>query len=118
MWYAETVYCTLFMYLIVATAQHWKRVLCPIIRKGSWDDEEELKLFHLVEKYGQSWKNIASEIGSRTDIQCRYQYFKSCMSREVAWSPQEDDLLMKKMNGILIHCFVQHPLVLQPLVLR
>lgn len=79
-------------------AQHWKRVLCPIIRKGSWDDEEELKLFRLVEKYGQSWKNIASEIGSRTDIQCRYQYFKSCMSREVAWSPQEDDLLMKKMN--------------------
>jgi len=81
-------------------AQHWKRVLCPIIRKGSWDDEEELKLFRLVEKYGQSWKNIASEIGSRTDIQCRYQYFKSCMSREVAWSPQEDDLLMKKMNDI------------------
>jgi len=81
-------------------AQHWKRVLCPIIRKGSWDDEEELKLFHLVEKYGQSWKNIASEIGSRTDIQCRYQYFKSCMSREVVWSPQEDDLLMKKMNDI------------------
>lgn len=81
-------------------AQHWKRVLCPIIRKGSWDDEEELKLFHLVEKYGQSWKNIASEIGSRTDIQCRYQYFKSCMSREVTWTPQEDDLLMKKMNDI------------------
>jgi len=81
-------------------AQHWKRVLCPIIRKGSWDDEEELNLFRLVEKYGQSWKNIASEIGSRTDIQCRYQYFKSCMSREVAWSPQEDDLLMKKMNDI------------------
>jgi len=81
-------------------AQHWKRVLCPIIRKGSWDDEEELKLFHLVEKYGQSWKNIASEIGSRTDIQCRYQYFKSCMSREVAWSTQEDDLLMKKMHDV------------------
>jgi len=79
-------------------AQHWKRVLCPVIRKGSWDDVEELKLFQLVEKYGQSWKNIASEIGTRTDIQCRYQYFKSCMSREVAWSTQEDDLLLKKLN--------------------
>lgn len=79
-------------------AQHWKRVLCPVIRKGSWDDIEELKLFQLVEKYGQSWKNIASEIGTRTDIQCRYQYFKSCMSREVAWSTQEDDLLMKKIT--------------------
>jgi len=81
-------------------AQHWKRVLCPVIRKGSWDDTEELKLFQLVEKYGQSWKNIASEIGSRTDIQCRYQYFKSCMSREVAWSSQEDDLLLKKVSEV------------------
>jgi len=79
-------------------AQHWKRVLCPVIRKGSWDDLEELKLFELVEKYGQSWKNIASEIGTRTDIQCRYQYFKSCMSREVAWVQQEDDLLTKKLS--------------------
>lgn len=87
-------------------------MLCPIIRKGSWDDEEELKLFHLVEKYGQSWKNIASEIGSRTDIQCRYQYFKSCMSREVVWSSQEDDLLMKKMNGILrIFLFISENLL-------
>jgi len=51
---------------MVHTAQHWKRVLCPVIRKGSWDDIEELKLFQLVEKYGQSWKNIASEIGTRT----------------------------------------------------
>lgn len=50
------------------SAQHWKRVLCPVIRKGSWDDTEELKLFQLVEKYGQSWKNIASEIGTRTGM--------------------------------------------------
>jgi len=81
-------------------AQHWKRVLCPVIRKGSWDDGEEMRLFQLVEKYGQSWKNIASEIGSRTDIQCRYQYFKSCMSREVQWGVQENELLLKKVNDI------------------
>ncbi|EFA75243.1 putative myb transcription factor [Heterostelium album PN500] len=78
-------------------AQHWKRVLCPAIRKGSWDEEEEAKLFILVDKHGQSWKNVASEIRTRTDIQCRYQYFKSCMSREVPWSPKEDELLQKKV---------------------
>ncbi|EGG21845.1 myb transcription factor [Cavenderia fasciculata] len=78
-------------------AQHWKRVLCPAIRKGSWDEEEEAKLFVLVEKHGQSWKNVALEIRTRTDIQCRYQYFKSCMSREVPWSPKEDELLQKKV---------------------
>eukprot|EP01132_Coremiostelium_polycephalum_P007434 gene7434-9136_t len=78
-------------------AQHWKRVLCPAIRKGSWDEEEEAKLFILVDKHGQSWKNVASEIRTRTDIQCRYQYFKSCMSREVPWSQKEDELLQKKV---------------------
>ncbi|KAM9953675.1 hypothetical protein ACTFIR_008766 [Dictyostelium discoideum] len=78
-------------------AQHWKRVLCPAIRKGSWDEEEEAKLFLLVEKHGQSWKNVASEIRTRTDIQCRYQYFKSCMSREVPWTPKEDEILQKKV---------------------
>ncbi|EGC29088.1 hypothetical protein DICPUDRAFT_59013 [Dictyostelium purpureum] len=78
-------------------AQHWKRVLCPAIRKGSWDEEEEAKLFILVEKHGQSWKNVASEIRTRTDIQCRYQYFKSCMSREVPWSSKEDEILQKKV---------------------
>ncbi|KAF2078059.1 hypothetical protein CYY_000610 [Polysphondylium violaceum] len=78
-------------------AQHWKRVLCPAIRKGSWDEDEESKLFSLVEKHGQSWKNVASEIRTRTDIQCRYQYFKSCMSREVQWSQREDEILQKKV---------------------
>ncbi|GAM27587.1 hypothetical protein SAMD00019534_107630 [Acytostelium subglobosum LB1] len=79
-------------------AQHWKRVLCPAIRKGSWDEGEELKLFSLVEKHGQCWKNVASEIKTRTDIQCRYQYFKSCMSREVKWSQREDEILQKKVS--------------------
>ncbi|KAM9959328.1 hypothetical protein ACTFIR_000403 [Dictyostelium discoideum] len=79
-------------------AQHWKRVLCPAIRKGSWDEDEESKLFNLVEKHGQSWKNVASEIRTRTDIQCRYQYFKSCMSREVQWSSREDEILQKKVS--------------------
>lgn len=46
-------------------------VLSPQIRKGSWDDLEEELLLALVERYGQSWKNIASEIKTRTDIQCR-----------------------------------------------
>jgi len=78
-------------------AQHWKRVLSPQIRKGSWDDKEEELLLSLVDRYGQSWKNIAGEIKSRTDIQCRYQYQKSCLSRQCEWQDQEDALLMKKV---------------------
>jgi len=82
-------------------AQHWKRVLSPQIRKGSWDDQEEELLLSLIERYGQSWKNIASEIKSRTDIQCRYQYQKSCLSRQCEWLEQEDALLMKKVAQLL-----------------
>jgi len=78
-------------------AQHWKRVLSPEIRKGSWDDQEETLLFSLVQKHGQSWKNIAAEIKTRTDIQCRYQYQKACLSRQCEWLPQEDALLKKKI---------------------
>lgn len=61
-------------------AQHWKRVLSPEIRKGSWDDQEEELLFSLVQKHGQSWKNIAAEIKTRTDIQCRYVFFSFVLS--------------------------------------
>jgi len=82
-------------------AQHWKRVLSPQIRKGSWDDLEEELLLALVERYGQSWKNIASEIKTRTDIQCRYQYQKSCLSRQCEWQAQEDGLLAKKVAQVL-----------------
>jgi len=82
-------------------AQHWKRVLSPQIKKGSWDDLEEELLLSLVDRYGQSWKNIASEIKTRTDIQCRYQYQKSCLSRQCLWQEQEDILLSKKVAQAL-----------------
>ena len=37
--------------------------------------EEDAKLIELVEKYGdRSWTKIASEIGNRSDAQCRYHY--------------------------------------------
>lgn len=56
-------------------AQRWNRVLDPRIEKGSWPEDEEKKLVKLVEKYGlKNWKIVASEIGTRTDTQCRYHY--------------------------------------------
>jgi len=89
-------------------AQHWKRVLSPQIKKGSWDDLEEELLLALVERYGQSWKNIAGEIKSRTDIQCRYQYQKSCLSRQCEWHEQEESLLLKKVAQMLHEGGVGH----------
>ncbi|KYQ88467.1 putative myb transcription factor [Tieghemostelium lacteum] len=83
-------------------AQHWKRVLSPEIKKGSWDEEEEELLFELVAKHGQSWKNVAMEIKTRTDIQCRYQYFKAVVSRQTSWSVLEDEILQKKVKSLLL----------------
>jgi len=77
-------------------AQHWKRVSSPDIRKGAWDEHEEDLLFRLVSQYGSSWKRIAKKIARRTDIQCRYQYLKAKQSREVKWTPREDEALLRK----------------------
>eukprot|EP01112_Ceratiomyxa_fruticulosa_P009953 TRINITY_DN2613_c0_g1_i11.p1 TRINITY_DN2613_c0_g1~~TRINITY_DN2613_c0_g1_i11.p1 ORF type:complete len:329 (+),score=56.74 TRINITY_DN2613_c0_g1_i11:126-1112(+) len=78
-------------------AQHWKRVLCPVIRKGAWNVDEEEQLFILVEKHGQAWKKIASELVNRTDIQCRYQYLKAMESVNIPWSAEEEALLLQKV---------------------
>ena len=89
--------------LYLLPAQHWKRVLCPEIRKGTWYDPhhlittpnlhknrdvgEEETLLQLVAKYGQAWKKIAIELKSRTgrpshsfftimaNFSCSYQIF-------------------------------------------
>lgn len=78
-------------------AQHWKRVLSPDIRKGAWDENEEDLLFRLVTQHGSCWKKIAKKIARRTDIQCRYQYLKAKQSRDIKWSPLEDDALIRKV---------------------
>ncbi|KAN0030073.1 hypothetical protein ACTA71_008217 [Dictyostelium dimigraforme] len=78
--------------------QHWKCVLSPDIRKGPWDEDEEELLLRLVNQHGSSWKKIAKRICKRIDIQCRYQYLKSLQSREIAWVPKEDEVLVKKVD--------------------
>ena len=56
-------------------SQRWVRGLNPKISKASWTKNEEDLLVSLVNKYGdKSWTRIASEIGNRSDVQCRYRY--------------------------------------------
>jgi hypothetical protein len=56
-------------------SQRWVRGLDPRISKERWTREEEELLDRLVEKYGtKSWTKIATEIGNRSDVQCRYHY--------------------------------------------
>ena len=56
-------------------SQRWNRGLNPVLFKGPWTEEEDEKLVALVKKFGEkSWKRIASVLGNRSDVQCRYHF--------------------------------------------
>lgn len=64
-------------------SQRWTRGLNPKISKKAWTTEEEKKLEELVKKYGEkNWARIASIMGNRSDVQCRYHY-KQIMTSEM-----------------------------------
>jgi hypothetical protein len=56
-------------------AQRWQRGLDPRLSKDNWSCREDIYLTQLVQCYGdKSWTQIASKMGNRSDIQCRYHY--------------------------------------------
>ena len=56
-------------------SQRWSRGLNPRISKDTWSSEEDNLLLNLIQQYGdKSWTKIASMIGNRSDVQCRYHY--------------------------------------------
>lgn len=56
-------------------SQRWYRGLDPAICKDQWTKEEEQKLVDLINTHGdKSWTKIASKLGNRSDVQCRYKY--------------------------------------------
>lgn len=56
-------------------SQRWVRGLDPRISKDRWTPEDEALLSELVDKYGnKAWTKIATEMGNRSDVQCRYHY--------------------------------------------
>ncbi|EME30218.1 Transcriptional activator Myb [Galdieria sulphuraria] len=57
--------------------KRWRYTLDPTVRKDSWTKEETERLMKLHEELGSKWSDIARKLGTgRTDIQCRYRYFR------------------------------------------
>jgi hypothetical protein len=55
--------------------QRWSRGLNPNIRRTGWTPEEDERLLALVECFGRkSWTRVATELGNRCDVQCRYRF--------------------------------------------
>ena len=60
-------------------SQRWSRGLDPKITKDQWSEEQDSKLLQLIATYGdKSWTKIASQMGNRCDVQCRYRYRQLC----------------------------------------
>jgi len=56
-------------------SQRWYRGLDPKISKTHWMKNEDDALISLVKLHGdKAWTQIATKIGSRSDVQCRYRY--------------------------------------------
>jgi hypothetical protein len=81
--------------------QRWSRGLNPSISKSPWSAEEDAKLLTLVTKLGtKSWTRIASDLGKRCDVQCRYRF-----KQLTAVKPRTDNdaprLLLPPIESIL-----------------
>ena len=76
-------------------SQRWNRGIDPKISKCKWTNEEELKLFELVQKYGSnSWAKISKELGTRCDVQCRYHFSQKKGSKKINF--KKNDLKNEK----------------------
>lgn len=56
-------------------SQRWSRGLNPRISKDAWTLDEDQTLIRLVQEFGdKAWTKVASLMGNRSDVQCRYHY--------------------------------------------
>jgi len=81
-------------------------------RRKFWLPAEDAQLIELVNIYGEKWSKIASVMKGRTGKQIRDRYINSLKPgiRQEAWTPAEDELLIRLYRKIgnkwskIAHC--------------
>jgi hypothetical protein len=71
-------------------SQRWRRGLDPKISHNQWTPEEDSRLLNLVTTHGlKSWMKISTQLGNRSDVQCRYRYLV-IQKRRIAQANSEE----------------------------
>jgi hypothetical protein len=90
-------------------SQRWIRVLDPRICKTHWSKEEDKALVDLVATFGEkSWMKIATVLGNRSDVQCRYRWMqmqrgtKECTPKPAKEVVQREPVDTKPMENLQI----------------
>ncbi|KAJ3580560.1 hypothetical protein NPX13_g11 [Xylaria arbuscula] len=83
--------------------KRWVNKVCGSLKKGSWDKAEDESLMDAVDKYGQRWTLVASDVAFRSPDQCakRWQSKLDPNLEHRGWTLQEDELLLSlvRENG-------------------
>lgn len=75
-------------------AQRWSRGLDPHISKDQWTNDEEKKLIELLENgSNRNWTVISSQMGNRSDVQCRYHFLQ--MQRDPSFREKHPNLVQE-----------------------
>ncbi|KAL4863852.1 hypothetical protein BDV12DRAFT_177006 [Aspergillus spectabilis] len=70
------------------------------LRKGSWTQEEDERLFQLVERYQYRWATIAQKMETRNADQCSKRWHH-CLNPELErspWTDEENELLLSAVG--------------------
>ncbi|KAI0103341.1 Homeodomain-like protein [Nemania sp. FL0031] len=76
--------------------KRWVNKVCGSLKKGPWSKNEDESLLDAVDRYGQRWTLIASQVGFRSPDQCakRWQSKLNPNLEHGGWTIEEDELLL------------------------
>ncbi|KAI8630827.1 hypothetical protein F5Y19DRAFT_35072 [Xylariaceae sp. FL1651] len=80
--------------------KRWVNKVRGSLKKGAWDEDEDIRLLRSVEKHGQKWTLIANDVGFRSPDQCakRWQHNLDPKLEHGQWTAAEDYTLLESVQ--------------------